>query len=66
MFGGGSFALEAEMHSVSAMMAYVVSEGRLCALKPSEWSMLLVGVALCGFIALLFWSEAVLPPAGRG
>ncbi len=36
------------------MMAYIVSEGRLFALKPSEWSMLLVGVALCGFAALLF------------
>jgi len=42
------------MQSLSAMMACVVSEGRLFALKPSEWSMLLVGVALCGFIALLF------------
>jgi hypothetical protein len=36
------------------MMAYVVCDGRLFALKPSEWSMLLVGVALCGLIALLF------------
>jgi hypothetical protein len=36
------------------MMAYVVSDGRLFALKPSEWSILLVGVALCGLIALLF------------
>jgi hypothetical protein len=36
------------------MMAYVVSEGRLFALKPSEWSMLLAGVALCGFVMLLF------------
>jgi hypothetical protein len=36
------------------MMAYVVSEDRLFALKPSEWSMLLVGVALCGFLTLLF------------
>jgi hypothetical protein len=36
------------------MMAYVVSDGRLFALRPSEWSMLLVGVALCGLIALLF------------
>jgi hypothetical protein len=36
------------------MLAYVVSEGRLLALKPSEWSMLLVGVALCGFVTLLF------------
>jgi hypothetical protein len=36
------------------MMAYVVSEGRLFALKPSEWSMLLVGVALCGFLTMHF------------
>jgi hypothetical protein len=34
-------------------MAYVVSDGRLFGLKPSEWSMLLVGVALCGFVMLL-------------
>jgi hypothetical protein len=39
---------------VPAMMAYVVSEGRVFALKPSEWAMLLIGVALCGFAALLF------------
>ena len=36
------------------MMAYVVSDGRLFALKLSEWSMLLIGVALCGLMALLF------------
>jgi hypothetical protein len=36
------------------MMAYVVSDGRVFALKPSEWSMLLVGVAICGFVTLLF------------
>ena len=36
------------------MMAYVVNEGRLCALKPSEWSLLLAGVALCGFATLVF------------
>ena len=36
------------------MMTYVISEGRLFALKPSEWAMMLVGVALCGFITLLF------------
>jgi hypothetical protein len=36
------------------MLAYVVSEGRLFALNPSEWAMLLVGVALCGFVMLLF------------
>ena len=36
------------------MMAYVVGEGRLFGLKPSEWSVLLVSVALCGFLTLLF------------
>jgi hypothetical protein len=35
-------------------MRYVASEGRLFALKPSEWGMLLIGVALCGFATLLF------------
>lgn len=39
---------------VSAIMAYVINEGRLCALKPSEWSLLLVGVTLCGFLTLLY------------
>lgn len=39
---------------VFAMMGHVVSEGRLLALKPSEWAMLLVGVSLCGFAVLLF------------
>ncbi|MGB8578777.1 MAG: hypothetical protein WCD56_19770 [Pseudolabrys sp.] len=42
------------MQKVSAMLAYVVSEGRLCAMKPSEWSILLTGVALCGFVTLVF------------
>jgi len=37
----------------SAMLAYVVSEGRLFALKPSDWSMLLGGVTLCGILILL-------------
>jgi len=36
------------------MMAYVASEGTLFALKPSEWGILVVGVALCGFATLLF------------
>jgi hypothetical protein len=36
------------------MIAYIVSEGRVFELKPSEWAIMLVGVALCGFIALLF------------
>ena len=35
------------------MLAYVVSEGRLFALKPSDWSMLLGGVILCGLMTLL-------------
>jgi hypothetical protein len=38
----------------TSMLAYVVSEGRLFALKPSEWSLLLGGVTLCGLLALLF------------
>jgi hypothetical protein len=39
---------------VRAMLAYVVNDGRLFALKPSEWTMLIVGVAACGFLTLLF------------
>jgi hypothetical protein len=35
------------------MKAYLVSDGRLFALKPSEWAMLFVGVALCGLVTLL-------------
>jgi hypothetical protein len=42
------------MQRVSTMLSYVVSEGRLCALKPAEWSILLLGVAICGFLALFF------------
>ena len=42
------------MQRVTAMMTFVVSEGRLCALKPAEWSLLLSGVALCGIATLLF------------
>jgi len=45
------------MARVSALMAYVVNEGRLCALKPSDWSLLLAGVALCGFATLVFLSS---------
>jgi hypothetical protein len=36
------------------MLAYVVSDGRLFALKPSDWAMLLVGVAVCGSLTVLF------------
>jgi hypothetical protein len=42
------------MQRVTAMMSYVVNEGRLCALKPSEWSLLLAGVTVCGIATLLF------------
>jgi len=42
------------MQRVTAMMAYVVSDGRLCALKPAEWSLLLLGITLCGVATLLF------------
>jgi len=35
-------------------MAYLISENRLFCLKLSEWSTLLVGVALCGILTLLF------------
>ncbi len=52
--GGRYSAYETIQQRVLAMMAYMVSEGRLFALKPSEWSMLLVGVALCGLATLLF------------
>ena len=41
------------MQKVSSVLAYVVNEGRVCALKPSEWSILLAGVTLCGFMTLL-------------
>ncbi len=36
------------------MLAYVINEGRLFELKPSEWAIMLGGVALCGLMALLF------------
>jgi hypothetical protein len=36
------------------MLAYVMSDGRLFALKASEWAVLLVGVVLCGFLTLVF------------
>ena len=39
---------------ISVMFAYVVNEGRLFALKPSDWSVLLGGVALCGLLTLFF------------
>ena len=36
------------------MMAHAECEGRLFWLNASEWSVLLVSVALCGFLTLLF------------
>jgi len=47
------------MQRVSALMSYVVSEGRVCALKPSEWSLLLAGVALCGIVTVLYLMAGV-------
>ena len=38
----------------SAMMGYVVSEGRLFSLKASEWLVLLGSAIVCGFITLFF------------
>ena len=41
------------MQKVSSVLAYVVNDGRVFALKPSEWSILLAGVVLCGFVTLV-------------
>ena len=35
------------------IVAYVMSDGRLFWLKPSEWLLLLVSAAVCGFLTLL-------------
>ena len=45
--------LSAVEERVPAMVAYVMSEGRLFWLKPSEWLLLLVSAAICGFLTLL-------------
>ena len=50
---GFAFGVEAKMQKVSSVFAYVVSDGRVCALKPSEWSILLSGVALCGVVTMV-------------
>ena len=47
-------ALEADMERVSALVAFVANDGRYFGLKPSEWWMLLFGVAVCGFATLFF------------
>jgi hypothetical protein len=49
-----SYGEDQPMTVGATMLAYVVSEGRLFALKPSEWSMLLGGVIFCGLLTLLF------------
>jgi hypothetical protein len=38
---------------ISAMLTYVKGDGRLFGLYPSDWSMLIGGVILCGFLTLL-------------
>jgi hypothetical protein len=45
--------ISAVEEQVSAMVAYVMSEARLFWLKPSEWLLLLVSAAICGFLTLL-------------
>ena len=35
------------------MLTYVMSDGRLFGLNPSEWSILIGGVMLCGLFTLL-------------
>ena len=47
------------MQKMSSVLAYVVSEGRICALKPSEWSILLAGVVICGFATMIFLASQV-------
>jgi hypothetical protein len=49
----GRYCGEAGDFGCFAMMAYVVSEGRLFALKPSEWVLMLIGVGLTGLLTLL-------------
>ena len=41
------------MQKVSSVLAYVVNDGRVCALKPSAWSILLTGVTLCGVVTMV-------------
>ena len=36
------------------MITYAVGEGRLFGLTPSDWSVLLGSLALCGLLTLLF------------
>jgi hypothetical protein len=38
------------------MMAYVVSDGRLFGLTPTDWALLIGGMVLCGVITPLFLS----------
>jgi hypothetical protein len=47
------YVVVAVRERVFAMLAYVKSDGRLFGLNPSEWSMLLGGVTLCGLLTLL-------------
>ena len=47
------------MERVSAVVSFVMSEGRLFSLKASDWSLLLAGVAVCGLATLLFVAARV-------
>ena len=52
----GRYMVRYVTHSTSgyfAMMTYVMSDGRLFALKPSEWFLMLTGVTLTGLLTLV-------------
>jgi hypothetical protein len=51
---GGNIESASTKQRASAMMARVISEGRLFSLKPFDWAVLLVGMTLCGALTSLF------------
>ena len=51
---GAILQLAPTKQRTSAMMAHVMSEGRLFSLKPFDWAVLLVGMTLCGALTSLF------------
>jgi hypothetical protein len=51
---GGNIESAPTKQRAPAMIAHVISEGRLFSLKPFDWAVLLVGMALCGAVTSLF------------
>jgi hypothetical protein len=51
---GGNIKSAPTKQRTPAMMAHVISEGRLFSLKPFDWAVLLVGMTLCGALTSLF------------